>query len=96
MNASATNQTTLRVSYAAFFVVLAGFLYFCSRIGPNKGEISFVPITVLFAAAFGWQVFTTLRHRQSLLSWVLTLLYAVAIAVFIFEMLRFPGARRLW
>jgi hypothetical protein len=96
MSTSTTNQKALRVSYAAFFVALAAFLYFCSRFAPNKGEISFVPITAVFAAAFGWQVFATLRNRQNLLCWILAVLYALAIAAFVVEMLRFPSARQLW
>ena len=96
MSTPTTNQKALRVSYGAFFVALAGFLYFCSRIAPNKGELSFVPITALFAAVFGWQVFTTFRNRNNVLCWILVVLYGLAIAAFVMEMFRYPSARELW
>ena len=54
-----------------------------------------MPITALFAIAFGWQVFTLRRSRQNLLSWILAILYALAIAAFIMEMLRYSSARQL-
>jgi hypothetical protein len=96
MNADITTRISLRVSYVLFFLLLASYLFFVHRLAANKGEISFVPITALFSAVFSWQILTLSRNRHSVISWILVILYAIAIGVCAWEMTRFPSARQLW
>jgi intracellular septation protein A len=47
-----------------------------------------VPFGLLFAMAFIWQVFTLCFHRRHLLTWILTILYAIPAVMLLIYVLR--------
>jgi hypothetical protein len=83
MNIATLGRWSKSVSYVLFFVLpVAATVYWWIAFRDPKLPVPRGPVVAMFAVALLWQVFTVFHHPQ-FLSWVLAILYGLALAALI-------------
>jgi hypothetical protein len=79
VNIATLGRWSKSVSYVLFFVLPVAVTMYCSSFRDPKLLVPRGPVVAMFAVALLWQLFTVCYHRQ-FLSWVLVILYGLALA----------------